>query len=301
MISWLPGTQTPYEAPIHFPLKWLFMKANRNRFQACFGHISYGCLGCIAKRKVNYMVTLPWKVAMGLVLVAASALMGIVHAVVFEDPKTLVFYLALDVVFVPVQVLLVTLIIERLLNEREKRSLMRKMNMVVGAFFCELGHDMLSEMRGVCVNFGELQSHLSIKGNWDRNAFESALRWLGEFECRLDGGAVQLGRLKAFLLTKRRFVLGLLQNPILLEHESFTDLLWAVCHLTEELDAREDIDHLPPSDLRHLEGDMVRAFGCLLREWLSYMQHLKGDYPYMYSLSVRTNPFSPKASPIVES
>lgn len=247
------------------------------------------------------MFTLPWKVAMGLILVAASALMGIVHAFVFEDPKTLMFYLALDIVFVPVQVLLVTLIIERLLNEREKQNLLRKMNMVVGAFFSEMGHDLLSEMRGVCVNFSELQTNLAIRGNWDRTAFQNAMKWLNTFECRLDGGALELERLKGFLLAKRGFVLGLLQNPNLLEHESFTDLLWAVCHLTEELDARNDVNGLPSSDRRHLEGDMVRALGCLLHEWLSYMQHLKSDYPYMYSLSVRTNPLNPKASPIVES
>jgi len=30
-------------------------------------------------------------------------------------------------------------------------------------------------------------------------------------------------------------LLGLLGNPNLLEHDSFTDLLWAVFHLMEEL------------------------------------------------------------------
>jgi hypothetical protein len=246
------------------------------------------------------MVALPWQVIMGLVLVASSVVMGILHAVVFEDTKTLLFYLALDIVFVPVQVLLVTFIIERLLNEREKRSLLKKMNMVVGAFFSEMGHALLCEMRGVCVNFDELQSNLAIRGNWDRNAFQNALKWLDAFECRLDGESLHLESLKAFLLSKRSFMLGLLQNPNLLEHESFTDLLWAVCHLTEELEARKSVTQLPKPDSRHLQGDMIRAFGCLLREWLAYMQHLKGDYPYMYSLSLRTNPFNPKSSPIVE-
>ena len=38
-------------------------------------------------------------------------------------------------------------------------------------------------------------------------------------------------------------------------------------------------------------------FGVLLvREWLSYMEHLKSDYPYLFSLAVRTNPFDPNAS-----
>jgi len=94
-------------------------------------------------------------------------------------------------------------------------------------------------------------------------------------------------------------VLGLLQNPNLLEHDEFTDLLWAVCHLTEELEAREILRDLPRYDLKHLEGDIQRAFSLLVREWLSYMQHLRRHYPYIYSLSVRTNPFNPTANPVV--
>ena len=105
--------------------------------------------------------------------------------------------------------------------------------------------------------------------------------------------------MRELLLQKRDFVLGLLQNPNLLEHDEFTDLLWAVCHLTEELEAREILQDLPRSDLKHLASDLQRAFGFLVREWLMYMQHLRGHYPYIYSLSVRTNPFNSAASPII--
>jgi hypothetical protein len=38
----------------------------------------------------------------------------------------------------------------------------------------------------------------------------------------------------------------------------------------------------------------------LVREWLSHMEHLKVDYPYLFSLAVRTNPFDPNASAEVE-
>jgi len=38
----------------------------------------------------------------------------------------------------------------------------------------------------------------------------------------------------------------------------------------------------------------------LVREWLSHLEHLKVDYPYLFSLAVRTNPFDPNASAEVE-
>ena len=48
-----------------------------------------------------------------------------------------------------------------------------------------------------------------------------------------------------------------------------------------------------------LTGDMNRAYGNLVRQWVEYMRHLKTHYPYLFSLSIRTNPFDREASPVV--
>ncbi len=45
----------------------------------------------------------------------------------------------------------------------------------------------------------------------------------------------------------------------------------------------------------HLSGDIRRAYSILITEWLAYMKHLKSDYPYLFSLAVRTNPFDQTA------
>jgi hypothetical protein len=90
-------------------------------------------------------------------------------------------------------------------------------------------------------------------------------------------------------------MLGLLENPNLLEHDDFTELLWSVFHLIEELEYRTDLTKLPESDLDHLSVDIKRAYIHLLRQWLAYIQHLKNDYPYLFSLAARTNPLDPDA------
>lgn len=94
-------------------------------------------------------------------------------------------------------------------------------------------------------------------------------------------------------------MLTLMENPNLLEHAAFTDLLWAVFHLIEELQARQSLERLPESDLDHLSGDLKRVVNHLLTEWLSYMWHLRTEYPYLYSLAVRMNPMNPDARPEV--
>ncbi len=105
--------------------------------------------------------------------------------------------------------------------------------------------------------------------------------------------------LKTFLSHYKGFLLALLENPQLFEHDRFTDLLHAVFHLAEELTARERLIDLPATDYNHLSVDLTRVYSQLVIEWLEYMQHLKKKFPYLFSLSMRTNPFDTNASAII--
>jgi hypothetical protein len=92
----------------------------------------------------------------------------------------------------------------------------------------------------------------------------------------------------------------LLENPNLLEHDSFSNLLLAVFHLTEELAQRTDLHRLTAADLEHLAGDVQRGYLLLIKEWLAYLAHLQSRYPYLFSLALRTNPFDPFATPEIK-
>lgn len=83
-----------------------------------------------------------------------------------------------------------------------------------------------------------------------------------------------------------------------MEHEAFTDLLRAIFHLREEFEYRTDLHKLPENDYQHLSGDINRVYGLLVLEWVAYIQYLKENYPYLFSLAIRTNPFNPDASPV---
>jgi len=150
------------------------------------------------------------------------------------------------------------------------------------------------------LHYETLSRNLIISDKWSEQDFSQIKKQLKGFDYKLESKKGDLGGLKSFLTGKRDFLLGLLENPNLLEHESFTDLLWAVFHLTEELNARADTRGLPDTDYKHLSGDIRRAYVILISEWLSYMRHLKVDYPYLFSLAVRTNPFDPDAVPEVK-
>jgi hypothetical protein len=173
--------------------------------------------------------------------------------------------------------------------------MLNKMNMVIGAFFSEVGATLIKQIISFDTSPEEIKSKLLVNSSWSERVFRNANRIAKMYDGNIDSRRGNLTELQAFLLTRRNFMLRLLENPNLLEHETFTELLWSVFHLTEELVSRKDLKQLPEADYNHLSGDIKRAYILLLCEWLAYMQHLQTSYPYLFSLAVRTNPFDPQA------
>jgi hypothetical protein len=240
-----------------------------------------------------------WQIILGLSLMALSAIFYLLHYAIFRDTHHILLYLIGDIAFVFIEVLLVTLIIHQLLSKREKHAMLKKMNMVIGAFFSEVGTELLRWFASLDLQLEEKRKDLLEISQWSEKRYIAVRKKLKNSKFEIESPEKNLEDLKSFLIGKRSFLLGLLENPNLLEHESFTELLWAVFHLTEETACRVDLKQLPDTDCQHLSGDIKRVYGLLISEWLAYMKHLRDNYPYLFSLAARMNPFDPKASPIV--
>jgi len=245
------------------------------------------------------MKSVGWEIRFGLFLVLLSALLYFIHYVIFRDSHHILIYMLGDIAFVPIEVLLVALVLHRLLNMREKRAMLNKLNMVIGAFFSEVGRDLLAYFSEYDPKLDKIRKELVITDKWSEQEFRDINKRLKNYDYEVDIRDVDLEHLRNSLIGHRNFLLRLLENPNLLEHESFTDLLWAVFHLTEELAKRGDLKQLPDTDYKHLSGDIKRTYTLLIHEWLDYMRHLKDNYPYLFSLAMRTNPFDQDASPII--
>ena len=240
-----------------------------------------------------------WQIRVGALLILLSALLYLIEYIIFRDPHHIFVYMLGHIAFVPINVLMVTLILQKLLSYREKRAMLKKLNMVIGAFFSEVGSELLTYFSESDPEVDRIRNEILASDNWNEKEFLDLSIRLKSHNCKIDIREVDLELLRSFLIGKRDFLLRLLENPNLMEHESFTELLWAVFHLTEELSKRGDMSQLPDTDYIHLAGDIRRAYISLIYQWLDYMKHLKDDYPYLFSLAMRMNPFDPDASPIV--
>jgi hypothetical protein len=246
------------------------------------------------------MIRFSWKVLLGLSLLAISLVLYLTQIEIFHAPRDTLFYLFQDLSFIPIQVLLVTVILNKFLTVREKRAMLNRLNMVIGTFFNEVGTNLLKALAEFDHHIVKHKDDLIIGSWWTESHFSVATKHLLNSDYNIDHAKGDLRGLKMYLESKRDFLLKLLENPNLLEHETFTELLLAIFHLTEELAMRKDAARLTSTDGAHIAEDMRRAYAILIVEWLSYMKHLKVEYPYLFSLAVRTNPFDEKASIFVK-
>jgi hypothetical protein len=238
-------------------------------------------------------------VIFGSALVLVSAVIHLIHYLIFHDMHHISIYLIGRIAFVPIEVLLASLIIHHFLESIENKHKMEKLNMIIGSFFSEVGNDLLTVISDADPELDDVRGKFVIKDLWAENEFKTLGTFLKSYTYKVDMNKIDLVPFASSIVSKRGFMVSLLQNPVMFEHESFTELLRAVFHLTEELEFRGDLSDLPESDRRHLSGDVKRVYGLLSREWLAYMQYQKVNYPYLFSLSMRTNPFDKDASVVV--
>lgn len=245
------------------------------------------------------MKPIKWEIKLGISLIVFSIIVYSIKFLILGDPQNTFFYIFNALGFLPINVLLVTLILNKLLNIRSKRDRLQKLNMVIGMFFSEMGTELLNYFSNKDPNINQIRGYLLVSERWSDEEFSSVEARLNSYSYEIDISRIDLSELSSRLNHKKDFLLRLLENPALLEHESFTELLRAIFHLSEELALRKDWEHLPNSDIRHLASDINRAYTNMAVQWLAYMQYLNRNYPYLFSLALRTNPFDENASPIV--
>ena len=240
------------------------------------------------------MQRLRWTVLLALGLLTTSMVIYTLHYFVFGDLQFITRGGFASLAFVPIQGLVVTLIIAELMVIMSRGARMQKMNMVIGVFFSELGTRFL---RALYINDPQamtLRETFESAGDLNSREVGSLLKKINDYPFRVNIERTGLEDLRQMLTSRRDFMVRLLENPSLLENENFTNMLWAMFHLTEELDARTDLSQIPESDFEHLRGDISRSYGHLFKEWLMYMRHLHDNYPFLYSFAMRTSPIEPE-------
>lgn len=181
-------------------------------------------------------------------------------------------------------------------NRREEKTRQEKVNMVLGLFFSEMGNDLLKYFVQFDNDVEALYKNMKISIKWEEEDFNNAYNLLEKHRISINSLNADMQDLLERMQSRADLLLRLIENPMIQEHEHFTELLRAIFHLRDELSHRNNLSELLDSDRKHLEGDISRVYKLLIFEWLRYLRYIKKNYGYLFSLAIRTNPFDPDAT-----
>ena len=240
-----------------------------------------------------------WQVEIAATLIVAAIVVYALRWILYPSESfddEMLRYLVDDIAFLFIQVLLVSMLLDGLMQRRQAADDARQAQ-----------HDhrgVLQRVRHRCPGAHRQTRDRELDGRWRGPAGAHGVEGEGlrsrqkqafrAHEPVIELSSADLVALRDRLGQEKTYLLSLLGNQALLEHQTSTDLLWAVTHLAEELRARGDFDHLPPADRAHLIADVKRAYTLLGVQWIDYLQHLQTQYPFLFSLAVRTNPLDPR-------
>ena len=242
------------------------------------------------------MKKISWEIRFGILLVTVSFILYLINFFAYRDIGDILLWLLKSLAFLPISILFVTLIVNRLLIKRGKKISLEKLNLLIGIFFSEVGKTLLEFFSDWDPELDKIKQELVIETDWTNEEFEKVNISLRKHKYEIDFSKIDLQNLRSFLIKKHDFLLRLLENPNTLEHEFFTDVLWAVFHLAEELEGRKKIKQISEKDNIHITKEIKKIYSMLVFEWVDYMFYLSKNYPYSFSLAMRTNPFDENAS-----
>lgn len=246
-----------------------------------------------------------WKIKFSILMIVLIIVIYGSNYLVLGDAEHIISYVWTHLGFIPVDILVVAFLLDEIIERKEKEAMLEKLDMIMSTFFSELGNELITQLSSVNQYKADTSYLKSIK-NWDDKDYENRLKELKNINIDFEANIAPEKReeylltIRELLISKREFIVNLINNPNLLEKEEFSELLNAILHLDEELEHRPDLSLVTDSDFKHLNGDMQRVYNKLVHEWIYYLRYLNKHYPYMIALMIRTNPFDETADVYVK-
>lgn len=112
------------------------------------------------------MKAVSWEATVALGLCLASLALYLIHFACFRDLQYIWLSGLTNLAFLPISVLVVTLIIDRLLSARERAMRRDKLRMLISVFFSSLGNRLLEILFSCDSDVRHLRRHVNMPESW---------------------------------------------------------------------------------------------------------------------------------------
>lgn len=237
-------------------------------------------------------------ITLGVSFIGLSIMLHGLHFAIFKDIHHLMIFLIADIAFIPLEVFFVSVVLEKMLEKHDDEQIRKKMNMLLGVFYQESGNKLLSMMVDADKCIDDV-NNVEVCFTWTKDNYLKLANKIKNHNHKLLIERINLDDVLCLLELNKDMLIQLIMNPLLHEHESISEILMSTLHLYDELKQR-NLESLSQEDLDHLTIDFERMYKYLSLEWVTYMTHLQGDYPYLFLAAVKSNPYDKRTPDIIE-
>lgn len=235
------------------------------------------------------MRDIKYHISIILILLGLAVLMFYGHYKIFGQLENTMYYSLMNLCFIPINIVAVTLVFEKLIERRKKIERLSKLNMLVGVYFSEVGFTLLD----IFVN-GDEEAKNMIEDFSDLTEVKKKIK---NHHHKINFDKIDFKFLKCTLIRNQGILTSLISNENILEHELLADLLMATLHLRDEVLFRGNRP-FTEADRSHLRKDSIRVYKALTIQWVNHLSYLKVNYPYLYKADIDVNPFNEAGMPM---
>lgn len=219
------------------------------------------------------------------ILIAISVVIYALQIIIFDDKRTTAFYIFQDLAFMPITIAIATLVVGDLMNRRQQKEQQEKTRMLTSSFFTQMGTDLIDTMIQDSANAGELKQLMQSPLQSDKDV-QKIQAQLQNADLDFTLSEEVYDRSMDLILKNQLGLLTLSSNPLLLEHECFTEMLWGIFHLNDEFRLRGKYSELDEAGREHMQEDFIKVFRLLLINRVTNLKYLRDTYPNYYSASL---------------
>lgn len=219
------------------------------------------------------------------ILIAISVVIYALQIIIFDDKRTTAFYIFQDLAFMPITIAIATLVVGDLMNRRQQKEQQEKTRMLTSSFFTQMGTDLIDTMIQDSANAGELKQLMQSPLQSDKDVQKVQVQ-LQSADLAFTLTEEVYDRSMDLILKNQLSLLTLSSNPLLLEHECFTEMLWGIFHLNDEFRLRGKYSELDEAGREHMQEDFIKVFRLLLINRAANLKYLRDTYPNYYSASL---------------
>ena len=228
-------------------------------------------------KRGNTMFTKKNAIIISVLLTISACIYGL-QILIFKDVRNTEFYIFQDMAFIPISIAITTVVVGELLDINTKRDSRHKTRMLTSTFFSDIGFELMS-MLALVSNIDEAVLH---KMNDDSLSESEKINAIKNSKISITADMGIYNIMSDVIISSKTDILILSSNPMLYDHECFSDLLWELLHLMDEFRLRGNYVKLTEADLAELNVDFAQVLELLLINWVINVKYLKETYPNFY-------------------